>query len=85
MLKVVEDVAIRGHQRFLSEQVHLERCLDSSCHINLNVSMCRRECHCWELRVTDKIGAVSRRKFRRAMPGDSSAVRGQLKRNSIGS
>lgn len=79
MLEVVEDVAIRGHQRLLSEQVHLERCLDSSCHINLNVSMCRRECHCWELGVADKNGAVSRRKFRRAMRGDSSAVRGQLK------
>lgn len=36
--EVVEDVAIRGHQRLLSEQAHLERCCDSSCHINLNVS-----------------------------------------------
>lgn len=36
--EVVEDVAIRGHQRLVSEQVHLERCCDSCCHMNLNVS-----------------------------------------------
>lgn len=33
-----EDEAVRGHQRLLSEQVHLETCCDSSCHISLNVS-----------------------------------------------
>lgn len=36
--EAVEDVAIRGYQRLLSERVHLERDCDSSCHINLNVS-----------------------------------------------
>lgn len=36
--EAVEDVAIRGHQRLLNEQVHLERCCGSSCHINLNIS-----------------------------------------------
>lgn len=36
--EVVEDVAIRGHQRLLSEQAHLERGCDGSCHTNLNVS-----------------------------------------------
>lgn len=47
--EVVENVAIRVHQRLLSEQVHLERCRDSSCLINLNVPTRRRQCHCWEL------------------------------------
>lgn len=36
--EVVEDVASRGHQRLLSEQAHLERCCDGSCHINLTIS-----------------------------------------------
>lgn len=41
--EVVEDVAIRGHQRLLSEQVYLERGCDSSCPISLNVSTRRRQ------------------------------------------
>lgn len=36
--EVVEDVAVRGHQRLLSEQAHLERCCEGSCHINVNIS-----------------------------------------------
>ena len=47
--EVVEDVAIRGPQGFLSEHVHLERGCDSCCYINLSVSMFRREGHCRKL------------------------------------
>lgn len=34
-------VAIRSHQRILSDRGHLERCCDGSCCIKLNVSMVR--------------------------------------------
>lgn len=37
--EVVEDVAVRGHQRLISEQVHLEKCCDYFCHLNWNVSI----------------------------------------------
>ena len=36
--EAVEGVAIRDHQRLISEQVHVERCYDGSCHMSLSVS-----------------------------------------------